>query len=256
MAMRGIDLDRPIRYLGASLRFFKPGEHHVTRTCSDDVLLLVFDGVLRFSEDGVPCEVHAGEYYIQQHGLFQGGERASDAPRYLYVHFLSDHWTEGGKILPFRGTFDPSAFRFEMERMDALAHSDAPYIAKAGTFYNILSALGAKKQPKTAATELSDYITRHCDTEVTLDTLCREFHFSKNHIINLFEKNYGMTPIAYLQEQRLQRAEYLMETTSDSLETVALASGFHHYSYFYRLFVRKNGVSPEKWREQKRLRAR
>lgn len=253
--MTGIDLDTPIRYLAASLRFFKQGEHHVTRTCDDDVLLLVYKGILRFSENGKQCEVHAGEYYIQRHGLRQGGELASDTPNYLYVHFLAERWAEDGKILPFRGTFDISALRGEMEEMNALAYSDAPYIAKAGNFYSILSALCEKSPPKTVATDLSDYIIRHCGEEITLDTLCRAFHFSKNHIINLFRKHYGVTPIAYLQEQRLRRAEYLIKTTSDSLESIALASGFHHYSYFYKLFVRKNGMSPEKWREKKRLNA-
>lgn len=64
---------------------------------------------------------------------------------------------------------------------------------------------------------------------------------------------YGMTPIAYLQNQRLWQCEYLMEMTSDSLESIAAASGFNNYSYFYKLFVRKNGISPEKWREKRRL---
>lgn len=254
--MTGIDLNKPIRYLAASLRFFKPGEHHVTRTCKDDVLLLVYKGVLRFLENGVPCEVHAGEYYIQRHGLYQEGKFASDAPDYLYIHFFAEDPDEDGEILPIRGNFDYPTLRSDMEEMDALAHSNAPYIAKAGKFYQILTALRAKEPEKAMTTELSGYIEKNFCREITLETLCREFHFSKNHIINLFRKNYGMTPIAYLQEQRLQRAEYLMETTSDSLESIALASGFHHYSYFYRLFLRKNGISPEKWREKKRLNAR
>ena len=48
-AMQGIDLNKPIRYKTASLRFFKEGEHHISRRCPEDVLLLVYDGVLRFS---------------------------------------------------------------------------------------------------------------------------------------------------------------------------------------------------------------
>ena len=31
--MQGVDLNKPIRYINASLRFFKEGEHHVTRFC-------------------------------------------------------------------------------------------------------------------------------------------------------------------------------------------------------------------------------
>ena len=66
--MEGINLERPITYKYASLRYFLEGEHHVSRLCRDDVLLLVFDGVLRFTEDGKPYEIHKGEYHIQRHG--------------------------------------------------------------------------------------------------------------------------------------------------------------------------------------------
>lgn len=64
--MQGIDLNKPIRYKTASLRFFKEGEHHISRRCPEDVLLLVYDGVLRFSEDGVPFEISAGQYYMHE----------------------------------------------------------------------------------------------------------------------------------------------------------------------------------------------
>ncbi len=253
MILQGIDLEKPIRYLAASLRFFKEGEHHITRFCEDDVLLLVYDGVLRFSENGEQYEVSAGEYFIQRHGMYQGGERASDKPKYLYVHMLSEHWAEAGKILPRCGTFDYSVLKANIEEMDRFAHGDAPYIAKAGKLYNILNSLYSKKPEKTLATEISDYIAKNCSEKITLDALCKEFHFSKNHIINIFKKTYGITPITYLQQQRLRKSEYLTETTSDTLESISEASGFNSYAYFYKQFVRKNGISPEKWRENKRL---
>ena len=79
--MQGVNLDKPIRYINASLRFFKDGEHHVECFCEDDVLLLVYSGVLRFSENGEQKEISAGEYYIQRHGMHQGGETASDNPK-------------------------------------------------------------------------------------------------------------------------------------------------------------------------------
>ena len=43
------------RFLFSHDRVFQPGEKHVTRICSEDVLLLVFSGVLRFVEDGTPA---------------------------------------------------------------------------------------------------------------------------------------------------------------------------------------------------------
>ena len=64
--MAGIDFNSPILYRHASFRYFEKNEHHITRFCIDNVLLLVYEGVLRFSEDGEEKEVRAGEYYIHE----------------------------------------------------------------------------------------------------------------------------------------------------------------------------------------------
>ena len=117
--MQGVDLNKPIRYINASLRFFKEGEHHVTRFCEDDVLLLVYSGILRFSENGEQKEISAGEYYIQRHGMRQGGETASDKPKYLYIHFLAECWAAEGEILPKRGNFEYSALKADIEEIEA-----------------------------------------------------------------------------------------------------------------------------------------
>ena len=171
-------MDKPIRYINASLRFFKEGEHHVTRFCEDDVLLLVYSGVLRFSENGEQKEISAGEYYIQRHGMYQ----------YLYIHFLAENWATEGEILPKRGKFEYSALKADMEEMNRLSHGGAPYIAKAGKLYNILTALGAKRSVPSPADDISAYIAKNRGGEITLSVLCEEFHFSKNHIINIFKK--------------------------------------------------------------------
>ena len=60
----GLNLELLPVYCGSSFRYFEPGEKHVTRVFTQDVLLLVFEGVLRFSENGRPIEVGKGEYYI------------------------------------------------------------------------------------------------------------------------------------------------------------------------------------------------
>lgn len=64
--MEGIDLNKPITYIHSSLRFFNEKEHHINRFCEENVLLLVYKGVLRFSENGIEHEVRPGEYYIQK----------------------------------------------------------------------------------------------------------------------------------------------------------------------------------------------
>lgn len=250
--MLGIKLNQPILYKHASLRFFKPGEHHVSRLCKDDVLLLVYDGVLRFTEDGTQFEICAGEYHIQKGNSMQSGDLASDTPKYLYVHFTAD-WEENGCLLPRSGTFKYAKLKQLIEELDILAHCNAPYITQAGKFYALLSMLYQEKPANSTADNIADYIARNCQQEITLEMICNEFYFSKNHIINIFKEAFDMTPIAYMNQIRLQKAEHMMEVTSDSIESISLLCGFKNYSHFYKLFLRKNGLSPEQWRNSKRM---
>ena len=121
--MEGIDLNKPIKYRCSSLRFFDQNEHHVTRFCRDDVLLLVYDGILRFSEDGIQYEVHPGEYHIQKKNTFQSGNLASDSQKYFYVHFWAD-WTSDNKFLPRRGKFEYLAVKSIIEALDQSAYNN------------------------------------------------------------------------------------------------------------------------------------
>lgn len=249
--MNGIDLNKEIKYKFASLRFFDKKEYHVDRVCDDDVLLLVFDGILRFSEDGVFYEVHPGEYHIQKHGSIQKGVLPSESPKYLYVHFYAE-WTDDSLICK-RGNFDYEYLKRDIDEMNALSYSDAPYILKANKFYTILSMLCKKTTFESTADEILKFINKNYQKDINIESLCKTFSFSKNHIINVLKKAIGMTPIAYLNLVRLKRAEELLITTSDGIENISISCGYQNYSHFYRQFIRKNNVSPESFRKQKRI---
>lgn len=250
--MRGIDLNKAITFKYSSLRYFSENEHHVTRLCKDDVLLLVFDGILRFSEDGIQYEIHPGEYHIQKHNSVQGGELASSSPKYLYVHFYA-HWDTSHTTLPFKGSFDYLKAKPLMEELNHLSHSDSTLLQKTSVFFTLLSLLKPEIPPGGISQQISEYLQQSDLSEVSLDSLCHRFNFSKNHMINIFKKSFSMTPVNYINNLKLNRAKYLLEVTSDSIESIASASGFNDYSHFYKLFYRENGISPIQWRSRKHI---
>lgn len=251
--MIGIPLNRPITYAYSSLRFFKKGEHHISRTCPENVLLLVYEGILRFREDGVDYEIGPGQYHIQKQGSIQEGPYASDSPKYMYIHFWSE-WTEQEPMLPRSGTYNYAKLKPIIEELHTLRnHTNALHFILAGKFFEILSLLYQKKVSTSLADRIADFIAAQSPQEITIEQLCENFHFSKNHIINIFKKAYGLTPIAYMNHLRLCMAEYRMEVTSESLEQISIRCGFPTYSHFYNLFLRKNGLSPEQWRKEKRI---
>ena len=246
--MQGIKLDRPITYVYSSLRAFEEGEHHITRICDEKVLLIVYEGVLRFSEDGVQKEVSAGEYYIQRDGILQGGEIASDSPKYLYVHFYSD-WSDADEdVLPFFGKFESTYLAPLTEELGKLSIGNYTYTEKCAVFFSILTALYRANRELSTPELIAEYISAECFSGLTLDDICKKFNFSRNYIINLFKKEYGITPFEYMNSIKIKRAMYLLKTTSSSIENIAYESGYNNYSHFYRLFRRHTGMAPLEWR--------
>lgn len=248
--MKGIDLNKPITYIYSSLRFFSENEYHIDRLCNENVLLLVFEGCLRFSENEILYEIHSGEYFIQQAGGEQRGDKPSDSPKYLYVHFLGE-WSDSKSALPQRGYFSYSHMKELMDKMDRLSHGNFLETERISVFYDILNALFYTGRQQSEAFKIGEYISKRCTEKITLDEICAEFHFSKNHIIKIFKKEYGMTPIAFLNSQRLMKAEYLLEVTALSAEEISQKSGYINYSHFYRQFHKKHGYSPTVWRNER-----
>lgn len=246
--MEGIDLNQLVSYKCASLRFFDKNEHHISRFCSDNVLLLVFEGVLRFSEDGEPIEVCAGEYYIQRKNQYQSAEAASDAPKYLYVHFDAE-WTESTKALARFGNFDYSILSELIKKIDYSAHNNAPLCEMQYLFLKLLLAL-RERENDDGVNPFFEYVDKNFSKISSLSDICEEFHYSKNYVIRIFKKQFGVSPIQYVNDVKIKHAMYLLQATSRPIKEIIEECGYADYSYFYKRFVQKNGISPIAWRDK------
>ena len=237
------------------VRQFEKEERHITRVFSESVLLLVTDGVLRFTEDARSVTVTAGEYYIQRAGLLQEGKRASDSPRYFYLHMnatFSDAEEDG---LPIRGRFNESAIRALAEEYDRLYRShEANFFALNALMFEILSELENNTVPEKKRTVIAKDIKRFIASEyrmpITLSDIAARYGYSEDYTIKLFKKEYGTTPYQYLIKKRLQEAEHLLLTTTVSVEEISRNVGYNDFSTFYRDFKKRFGMSPSERRQR------
>lgn len=245
--MEGINLNKPILYRVASFRYFEENECHCSRYCEENVLVMVFSGVLRFSENGKQIEVKKGEYYIQQKNCYQGGEVPSDSPKYLYAHFDGE-WTSEPFALSRRGNFDYNANYELMQKLDYASHNNGIYCEQQYLFLKLLLSLKDSVKKQTLAQEISTFIENNLKTVTTLEDICKQFNYSKNYIIRLFNKEFNLSPISFINDLKIKRATYLLETTSLPISEIAESSGYNDYPYFYKRFYAKMGVSPQVWR--------
>ena len=248
--MFGIDLNKPLYFKEAFFRHFDLGEHHINRVLGYDVLLLVFDGVLCFEEDGTEYTVTKGEYHIQKANSVQTGNRESLIPKYLYVHF-SGNWTDVPPALPKRGNFNPLELMPLLKQADFLSRNCSTQIEKNAIFFQILSSLFQSEKQTSLAEQVAEYLQKNFRKPVSLEQLSAHFHFSPNHIINQFKKEYGVTPFTYIRDLKMSEAEDLLQNSSKSLQNIAMSLGYNDYAQFYKTFFSVHNISPLQYRYNK-----
>ena len=59
-----------------------------------------------------------------------------------------------------------------------------------------------------------------------VEWICSSVGISHSHLLRLFKEAYGITPIAYLSQKRMERARELLSETALSVASVAYSCGF------------------------------
>ena len=65
------------------------------------------------------------------------------------------------------------------------------------------------------------------------------------------KRRTGRTYTELLQERRLQQAAWLLEHTHQRVSDIALSVGYENVSYFHRIFQKRFGRSPKKYRDDR-----
>lgn len=98
--------------------------------------------------------------------------------------------------------------------------------------------------------QVLDYIQASLDQDLSLDALANVVNMSKYYFIELFKQSMGMTPHQYVIQQRIKRAQDLLNDRTLAISEISLACGFANQSHFTRLFRTLTGTTPKAYREQ------
>ncbi len=114
---------------------------------------------------------------------------------------------------------------------------------------NYSAALVPPRPASKECAAVRRYIDSHFKEHLTLDHLAQVAHVNKFHMAHAFSREYGISPISYLNSRRIMESRNLLETTDLSLSRIAQMLGFSSASYFSQSFRRHEGISPLAYRQ-------
>jgi len=95
-----------------------------------------------------------------------------------------------------------------------------------------------------------DFIGKHLDEELSLESLSDIFGISKFHFHRLFTAFTGLSLHQYIRWLRLKRAAHQLIVDKDqSIINIAINSGFESHEAFSRAFKKLCGFSPSQYRQ-------
>lgn len=98
--------------------------------------------------------------------------------------------------------------------------------------------------------DVLSYIEAHY-RDGQLTELADHLHYDFNWLSKEIKKRTGKTYTVLVQNKRLGIAAYLLTSTSKSVMEIALEVGYDNISYFHRIFQKRYGTSPKKYRDGK-----
>ena len=92
------------------------------------------------------------------------------------------------------------------------------------------------------------YITENLKRNLTLDEISVVAGFSKNYFVRLFKEQYGLSPIQFHNNMRIEQAKQLLLFSDLSITEISSEIGFNDIHSFSRTFKQETGTTPTNFR--------
>ncbi|GGA92998.1 AraC family transcriptional regulator [Brucella endophytica] len=92
------------------------------------------------------------------------------------------------------------------------------------------------------------HMEAHLDRPFDLKQLAQAVGLSAFHFTRLFRQATGLPPSRYFIQQRILKAQQLLQETDASIIEIGMAVGYSSPSHFAQIFRRETGISPSTYR--------
>ena len=116
----------------------------------------------------------------------------------------------------------------------------------------ILAAFSRYKNDKSRSRRVLKsiiYIHEHYSEDLTVEQLAEMEGLSRAHYRTCFREAAGVSPKEYIIDRRIEAACAILEEQDRSIQETAQLVGYSDVYYFGRIFKKKMGISPGKYRK-------
>ena len=115
--------------------------------------------------------------------------------------------------------------------------------------HSIEISITASRNISSECAALKRYIDRNFKESLTLDDLAKASHQNKYYVAHAFKDAFGISPIRYLTERRIDESKRLLAETDYSVGEISSMVGFASFSVFSQTFKRVTSMKPNEYRK-------
>lgn len=94
------------------------------------------------------------------------------------------------------------------------------------------------------------YVQLNLSKNITVSELAKRVNQNQDYFSKQFLNHTGQRPLNYIHEKKIERAQYLITTTTKSFLEIALNTGFSNLPHFSKIFKQIVKVTPGEYRNK------
>ena len=251
-------------YIQSMGRFDVNASYRVNRFNYSSYLLLVpTEGALSCSLEGQTATATPGSVLLLDCHLPHAYRAAGNASFY-FLHFGGAMSGELYRLITGRcglmvSSREPELFAGSIGGLLRARESESEWdeFAASAAVYRLLLSLAADATDRLTQaadqqrmTPVIEYVARHLQDKLSVDTLAGQFGYSAGYLTRLFRRYTGYAPYQYILRTRMDRAKHLLATTELPIQEIADQTGFSSLANFSSAFRKSIGKSPGDFRRQ------
>lgn len=236
---------------------YSPGGKYGPRIQRDLQLVLVHSGSMRVEIDGVPFVVPAKHVALLKPGheeQFYFDDNMETWHRWIAVSVTSlagdeREWFESLPLyVPLSERMNQFADMLVSLQNDGCESTDELLRSLGQSaiwlYHTEHRRAGLNNRKHTAVLQAIDEIRKRFGDELHLHDLSVSASITPEHLIRLFRRDEGMTPIQFLWKYRINKGLELLRSTGLSVGEIAEQVGFKSSYHFSRMIKKHTGLTP------------